>query len=96
MPNRFRIRCIRKQPRNDIYTRITDVGGYGTTQWTLPVAEVISRIERGVEAFYVERPTGDAVDVIVARSRYGNKYLRTTADGDEPNNLLDLPECPRT
>jgi hypothetical protein len=23
-----------------------------------------------------------------------NKYLKTQADGDWPNNLLSLPECP--
>ena len=34
------------------------------------------------------------VSVIVATSRYGNKYLKTEADGEEPNNLLSLPECP--
>ncbi|MGO7416641.1 DUF3892 domain-containing protein [Rhizobium ruizarguesonis] len=29
-----------------------------------------------------------------AKSAAGNKYLKTTADGDQPNNLLSLPECP--
>ncbi|NTA82602.1 DUF3892 domain-containing protein [Agrobacterium tumefaciens] len=94
MAGRFRIRCIKKQPRNDIYNRITHVGGVGQTQWTLTTDEVISRIEKRTEAFYVEQPTGDQVDVIVSVSRFGNKYLKTTADGDEPNNLLNLPECP--
>ncbi|UXT89296.1 DUF3892 domain-containing protein [Agrobacterium pusense] len=95
MAGRFRISCIKKQPRNDIYNRITDVGGVGGgDRWTLPTDVVISRIEQNLEAFYVEQPTGDQVDVIVAKSRFGNKYLKTTADGDEPNNLLSLPECP--
>lgn len=35
------------------------------------------------------------VRVIVAESRYGNKYIKTEADGEQPNNLLSLPECPR-
>jgi hypothetical protein len=34
------------------------------------------------------------VDVIVAVSAAGNKYLKTTADSEQPNNLLALPECP--
>jgi Protein of unknown function (DUF3892) len=34
----------------------------------------------------------DHFEVIVALSRYGNKYLKTVADGDAPNNLLALPE----
>ena len=32
-------------------------------------------------------------DVVVAVSRFGNKYLKTVADGDQPNNLLSLYEC---
>jgi hypothetical protein len=32
-------------------------------------------------------------DVIVAISRYGHKYLKTVADGEQPNNLLSLYEC---
>ena len=31
---------------------------------------------------------------VVAVSRFGNKYIKTEADGDQPNNLLSLPECP--
>jgi hypothetical protein len=29
-----------------------------------------------------------------AFSRFGNKYLKTEADGEQENNLLSLPECP--
>nr|WP_301538770.1 DUF3892 domain-containing protein [Klebsiella pneumoniae] len=31
--------------------------------------------------------------VIVAVSASGNKYLKTQNDGEQPNNLLSLPEC---
>ena len=37
---------------------------------------------------------GKSVWVIVAVSRFGNKYLNTEANGEDPNNLLSLPECP--
>jgi hypothetical protein len=37
---------------------------------------------------------GQTVWVIVARSAAGNKYLKTQNDGEQPNNLLSLPECP--
>lgn len=94
MPTRTEIRCINKNPRNDPYTRITHVGGGGLQRWKYTLADAIRRIESGQEAFYVSRPRGDTVAVVVAVSRYGNKYLKTTADGDEPNNLLSLPECP--
>ena len=29
-----------------------------------------------------------------AKSRFGNWYLKTEADGDTPDNLLFLKECP--
>jgi len=34
------------------------------------------------------------VDVIIAVHN-GNEYLKTTADGLHPNNLLALPDCPK-
>lgn len=94
MTSTAQIKCINKDPRLDPYHAITHVGGYATSQWKLTLADAIGRIERQEWQFYVERPSGDRVWVRVATSRYGNKYLKTDADGDEPNNLLSLPECP--
>ena len=94
MTNTAQIKCINKDVRYDPYSAITHVGGFVTSRWKLTTADAVSKIERGEWAFYVERPAGDRVWVQVATSRYGNKYLKTEADGDEPNNLLSLPECP--
>lgn len=92
MPNSFRIRCINKQPRNDIHHRITHVGGVGETRWKLTVEDVIERIESGREAFHTEE-VGHIRKVVVA-VRLGRKYIKTEADRDTPDNLLSLPECP--
>jgi hypothetical protein len=54
--------------------------------------EAVGAIESGRLEFFV-RQEGRQVDVIVATSRSGNRYLRTVADDDEPNNLLSLPRC---
>jgi hypothetical protein len=94
MAGPFQIKCINKVDRLNPYERITHVGGFGTSHWKLTSAEVIRRIESGSESYYVSRPQGDTVWVRVAVSRFGNKYLKTETDGDEPNNLLSLPECP--
>lgn len=88
------IKCVNKDPRFDPFNRITHVGGFQGKQWKVTSAEAIRMIEQGEWDFYVERPTGDRVWVVVATSRFGNKYLKTQADGDEPNKLLSLPECP--
>ena len=92
----IRIGCINKSDRFNPWERITFVGGQNAdgTRWKLSQTQAIADIEAGKWAFYVEQPAGDQVSVIVAVSAQGNKYLKTTADGDQPNNLLSLPECP--
>jgi hypothetical protein len=91
-----RIQCINKTDRTSAWERIRNVGGINPdgARWRLPLNDAIIGIENGTYAFYVERPAGDRVNVVVAKSAAGNKYLKTTADGDQPNNLLSLPECP--
>lgn len=90
-----RVDCINKADRDNPYERITHIGGPNAdgTRWNLTQPEAIQGINSGDYSFYVERPAGDRVEVIVATSPYGNLYLKTTADGDQPNNLLSLPEC---
>jgi Protein of unknown function (DUF3892) len=96
MAESHQIRCINKLPRNDPWDKISHVGGLNSngTRWKLTQAEAIVGIESGKWSFFVAVPQNDRVAVVVAISRFGNKYLKTVADGDSPNNLLSLPECP--
>lgn len=89
MATRYRITCINKSDRSNPHERITYIGG---SNWKITQQEAIAGIERGEWAFYVS-VNGSEVDVIVAESRFGNKYLKTVRDGEQPNNLLSLPEC---
>jgi hypothetical protein len=93
MAERVRIDCVNKTGRTDPHDRISYVGGpKASGRWRLPEAEAISGIESGRFIFYVERPAGQFVEVVVA-SRLGRRYLKTTGDGEQPDNLLSLPEC---
>jgi hypothetical protein len=85
--------CIKKSNRTDPHERITDIGGRNAdgTAWGLTQAAAIQGIENGSWKFYIS-DGGRHVDVIVAL-RNGKKYLKTTADGEQPNNLLSQPEC---
>lgn len=89
------ISCINKNDRFNPHERITHVGGINpnNTRWKLTQQDAISGINSNKYSFYVNK-RGKRVQVVVAISRFGNEYLKTEADGEEPNNLLSLPECP--
>lgn len=86
---------MNKTERYNPHERIQNVGGVNPngTRWKLAETEAIAGIERGDWRFYVSAG-GRTVWVIIAVSRYGHKYLKTEADGEQPDNLLSLPECP--
>lgn len=92
----FQITCIHKTDRMNPHERISHIGGVNPdgTRWKLAEGEAITGIESGRWSFYVKQPGYEAAEVIVAE-RLGHKYLKTRADGEQPNNLLALAECPR-
>jgi hypothetical protein len=96
MAQTLEIKCINKSDRYNPHERIINIGGFNAdgTRWKLPQPSAIQGIESDKWSFYVSRPQGDTVWVVIAVSQYGNQYLKTEADGDQPNNLLSLPECP--
>lgn len=92
MANRFRIRCITKDDRYNPYEAIQEVGGIGKDgPWKISQKWCIHLIDKG-DQFYVNE-SGHDVEVIVATSRYGNRYIKTERDRDTPDNLLSLPAC---
>ncbi|SRR5258708_3204309 len=96
MAQHLRIRCVLKTDRMSAHERIHSVGGAKPdgSRWKLTQDKAISEIEDETSVFYIERPAGHRIDVIVAVSADGNKYLKTVADREQPDKFLSLPTCP--
>ncbi|MCW8310172.1 DUF3892 domain-containing protein [Sphingobacterium sp. InxBP1] len=94
MATSHEIKCINKTNRQNAHERIEKIGGKNPDgqSWKITQQEAIEGIENGRWSFYVNRG-GRVIDVIVAVSAAGNKYIKTRNDGEQPNNLLSLPEC---
>lgn len=77
------------------HERIKGVGGVNAdgTRWRLSLEEAIKGVKANKWRFWTVA-SGNSVWVVIAKSAQGNEYLKTEADGDQPNNLLSLPECP--
>ncbi len=90
----LKIDCINKTDRYNPHERILYVGGVNpgaSTRWKITQQQAIDYIESREHTFYT-MVNGNRANVIVAINN-GNKYIKTVNDGDQPNNLLSLPEC---
>lgn len=96
MATDVRVQCINKRDRTSAHERIGHIGGVNGdgSRWRLAEAEAIRDIKAQKYSFYVERPPGQRVRVVIA-TRLGHEYLKTQADGEQPDNLLALGECPK-
>ena len=95
MAARLEVAFIHRSNRHNAQETIETIGGrMGSKIWKNSTDVVIDWIEHGLLSYYVKQD-GYEVDVIVATDATGRKYLKTTADGEEPNSLLTLPECPK-
>jgi Protein of unknown function (DUF3892) len=95
MAQDVQIKCINKSDRMNPHERIKHVGGQNAdgTRWKLSLDDAIAGIKNDRWRFWTIA-NGKSVWVVIAKSAAGNEYLKTEADGDQPNNLLALPECP--
>ncbi len=95
MANGHEVTCIVPDGA-DADQRIDKIGGRsgaeGGGPWSLLIDDAIAGIESGKWSFWTQGG-GQIAQVVVAQRANGTKYLKTEADGVEPNNLLALPRC---
>ncbi len=82
---RHKITCSDKDKDGDI-TGIGNSSGHWSKQ------DAIKLIEAGSDSFYVQQSGTNAVDIQVINGQTG-KYLRTTSDSSDKNNLDNLQLC---
>jgi hypothetical protein len=89
-----RIECVTKSDGPGAHERIRFIGGKRDdgTPWKLSQEVAVLGMDEGRWLFYIMAGK-DKARVVVATSQ-GHRYLKTTADGEQPESLLGLPECP--
>ena len=86
---RLQVTCINKTDCKDAHQRLRSIGGHG---WKFTESVAIGYIELGEHTFYVDAGPW-MLRVIIGTSPSGTKYLKTESDDEQPDTLLNLPEC---
>lgn len=94
VPKSLMISCIRAALPGWTDRPISAIGGRNSdsTPWRLNLDDAILGIEQGRWAFHT-LVEDRRVNVVVAQSASGRKYLKTEMDGELPQKLLSLPNC---
>ena len=90
----IRVDCVIRTDRVSPHHRIRAIGGRGREgdAWRLSEEAAITAIENERASFYLERPKGRRVDLVVGQG-LGKTFLKAETDGDAPEILLTLPDC---
>jgi len=95
MPARYQICCVTRSDHLNHDRRIRLVGGVNPdgSRWKITAETAAQGIETGRWSLFLSQ-NGRDFDIVVATSRYGNKYIKSTEDrGLNPDSLLALPNC---
>ena len=94
MRQSLRVDCVVRTDRVSPHHRIRAIGGSSRDgqPWRLSEDAAIIAIENERAVFYVQRPRGLRVDIVVGQG-LGKTYLKAERDGETPETLLLLPDC---
>jgi Protein of unknown function (DUF3892) len=90
----IRVECVTRTERVSPHHRIRTIGGRGRDgeEWRLSEDAAIAAIEQERASFYIERPRGHRIDLVVAQG-LGKRFLKAASDHESPDALLALPDC---
>ena len=93
MAAKYEVMYINKVNSPFVNEMIRDIGGIKDGEyWKITQQQAIKYIKNEIAEFYMFH-NRKRMDLIVGKSKSG-KYLKTISDGEMPDNLLRLPECP--
>jgi hypothetical protein len=95
MRQSIRVDCVVRTDRVSPHHRIRAIGGRSREgePWRLGEDAAIAAIENERATFFIEWPKGRRIDLVVGQG-LGKTYLKTEQDGEAPDALLHLPDCP--
>ena len=90
----LRVDCVSRTDRVSPHHRIRAIGGRGREGdvWRLSEEAAVAAIEQERASFYIERPKGRRIDLVVGQG-LGKMFLKARVDYDSPDTLLELPDC---
>jgi uncharacterized protein DUF3892 len=90
----LRVDCVSRTERVSPHHRIRAIGGRGREGdvWHLSEEAAVAAIEQGRASFYIERPKGRRIDLVVGQG-LGKTFLKAEIDYESPDALLELPDC---
>ncbi len=90
----IRVDCVVRTDRVSPHHRIRAIGGRGQNgePWRLSEEAAIAAIEGDRASFYIERPKGHRIDLVVGQG-LGKTFLKAEPDHESPDTLLALPDC---
>jgi hypothetical protein len=90
----LKVKWVEKTDQPASYQRLRQIGGEARDiRWHHTQAEAIQFIEHNLFVYYVEKDAR-ALELKVERAPDGSKYLKTTADDEQLQFLLNLPTRP--
>lgn len=71
------------------------IGGSGRdgARWECSHEDAVRDIESGKMSYYCDTG-GQSYLMILAQDKSGSKFIKAVIDGDIPESLLKLPDCP--